>query len=944
MIAQTTATGLPGQPGVPTRILGPNSSPIDNKKKRFWTTVWIFAAFLCVHLFIFRGVLAQMPDLLAGRAVLNTSELVPFFDPSAQFFEQAGGAFSDLTNAYEFRVRYSLLTTWMRYYLILPFAIVLVPFFGAFFVFLVVNNFLRRLFPSIPAGRIIHATAITTLFIHLILLPAKITHFYTLILGFDIFVISFVLFLHGLLLESRRPALLLLVASLVALVNPAVHFLVLYPLTVVFFCAGTGILLLITGGKHKGAGTADDPERRQAISFLLWKRIVLALLFTALITLLPYALFVKFYVLRGVGNLSDIVPDTVASIRISSLSLLHQISFDISSVTENFFSGSYITQTPQYSKLFYFLIALIPFVIPVSQNIQEKRRLRPLLILICILTLFSMWTSIGYADVVFFPTFHMLLAAVYRQFYLSPSHAAEVGMKLITEVIHVLRFPDRFQFIFLAAMTLLMPMGVIVLERECSSRIAPHLRLGRMLGTLICASIFFFPLFAQHGYRTVLLTGDFGGFLRPYNVQPLREIKEALRPLPKGKLVILPPSEGPWLGETADGQEYRFIDKFFIYFLNSPSYYFGLNGDLESKYWFYLLFQSLSKNEHGWVNIFRNLNIRYLVLNKQLASPKRSAWYMQSISQSLMLQPQAMPRFFRKIKENEGFVLYEFIDPPQSVTTPIFMDAGWDSFRCVQERSLTVSRRNHLLSLDSMRLKADGSALDVLAGDKQKTLLDLYAKEHEHLFFRPDQSSFAFMEEHTPSSQYFGTVFPMLNLLTASAYNIYQIMMPGPYDTLTTSFVGLIKPTALRFPLTVSRNGTYEILLRSIPTQHNLAMRLDRGPVSSVTTAPENSSTRYMTVESAAFGKQSFADISRISSDILGSMIPQKIMPTGDQFEYMHLGTMDLSEGQHVLFLHKNDSNPIVIEGILLLPVQKQAASIPLETDVRFVSPDSLNE
>lgn len=924
------------------RVCVPDAAAQSHAYRR--SVLWVFLIYLGIHLFIFRGVLVHLPDLLSGRSVINTSELVPFFDPSSQFFEQAGGAFSDLTNTYEFRVRYSLLTTWMRYYLFLPFTIVLAPFIGAFLSCLFVSEFLRRLLPSIPPKRILYATALTTLFIHLILLPAKITHFYTLILGFDIFVVSLIFFLHGLLLEPKRPVLLLLASSLVALVNPAVHFLVLYPLTVVFFCAGTWILLLITGGKRRGADAEGAMQETRRISLHLWKRILLALVFTALVTILPYGLFVYFYVLRDVGNLTDIVPDTVASIRISSMSLLHQITFDISSVTKNFLTGSYTNETPLFSKLFYFLIALIPFFIPVSSDRKEMRRLRPFLVLLFILAAFAMWASIGYADIVAIPTFHMMLAAIYRQLYLLPGQAAEIGMQLITEVIHVLRFPDRFQFIFLAAMTILMPMGVIVLERECGVRFSPRFRLGKILGSIICATIFFFPLFSNREYRTILFTGDFGGFLYPYNVQPLREMKEALETLPRGKVIVLPPSEGPWIGETGNNETYKFIDKFFIYFLNRPSYNFGLNGDLKSKYWFYLIFQSLSNNEHGWINIFRNLNIRYLVINKELTSPLQSAWYMQNISQSLSLQPQAMPQFFRQIVKNENFVLYEFTDLPQAAVTPLLMNAGWDSFRCIQEESLTLTQRYRIEPLHSLPLKTDGSELNVLAGDQQKLQLDLFAKEQKDYFFRSDQSSFAFMEEHIPSAQYFETIFPMLNLLTASTYNIYQVMIAGPFDTLTTSFVGLIKPTVIRFPLMIKRNGTYEVLLRGVPTQHTLAIRVDHGPMISITTTLQDSSTDYIASKSAPFGKREPANISGISPDVLGSMIPKTIMPSGDQFEYVRLGTVDLTEGKHMLFLHKNDSNPLIIEGVLLLPVGKQAAEIPLNATFRLLSPGTLLE
>ncbi|ALM09466.1 MAG TPA: hypothetical protein DEB30_05625 [Candidatus Peribacter riflensis] len=900
--------------------------------------LWVFLIFLGIHLFIFRGVVFAFPDLISGRAVLNTSELVPFFDPSSQFFEQAGGAFSDLTGAYEFRIRYSLLTTWMRYYLILPFAIILVPLLGAFLMCLVASDFLSRLLPSASPRRILYATAMTTLLIHLIILPAKITHFYTLILGFDVFVISLLLFLQALLLEPKRPVLMLFATSLVALANPDVHFQVLYPIVVVFVCTIVAFLLLVTGGRRTSAHPTGTDEHR-TLSLRLWKRILIALVFTGIFTTLPYGLFVRFYVLQDIENLGDVVPDTVASIRASSLPLINQMTFDMSSVTDNYLRGGYITATPHFAKLFYFLLALVPFLASITIPAQERSRLRSFLIVIGLLMLFGMWCSIGFADTLLIPTFHIILAALYRQLYLLPDQMAETGMQIITEVIHVLRLPDRFLFIYLATMAVLMPLGLLIVEHHCAQRATQRFRLGKNVGTLICAVVFFLPLFAHWENRSALLTGDFGGFLRPYNVQPLHEIKEALKSLPSGKVVVVPPSEGPWIGRTADGHEYKFIDKFFIYYLDAPSFYFGLTGNSENKYWFFLMLQSLSQNEHWWINVFRNLNIRYLVINKELQATTPGAWYLRSIAQALDGQSRAMPQFFRKVLENEGFVLFEFIDRPQAGAPTMLVDTDWNTFRCLQERILTFTRDYRMVTLSAAKAPSSGATLTVLGNDREKTQLDLFAQENPNHFFRPDQSSFTFNPDHLQSSQYFDMVFPMLNVLTGTVYNIFQVIIAGPFDTLTTSFAGIIKPTMIRFPIVAPKNGTYEILLRSVPTLHRIAIRVDRGPYTSISITPDSSSTYYVAGESAPFGRRLAVDATTLTPETLSPMIPKQVMPAGDEFSYVHLGTMDLLEGKHQLFLTKNDSNPLVIDGVLLLPVQKQTTQPPMRSTVRFLDP-----
>ena len=94
--------------------------------------------------FFFRGVAASIPSVLDGSAVINGDELVPFFNPTSQLIDQAAGKFNQLTNGYEFRVRYAFLTTWMRYYKVLPFAIILVIPSIAYASYLAVSWFLAQ--------------------------------------------------------------------------------------------------------------------------------------------------------------------------------------------------------------------------------------------------------------------------------------------------------------------------------------------------------------------------------------------------------------------------------------------------------------------------------------------------------------------------------------------------------------------------------------------------------------------------------------------------------------------------------------------------------------------------------------------------------------------------------------------------------------------------------
>jgi hypothetical protein len=76
----------------------------------------VSAVYFLVAFIVFRDVLFAIPSVLRGEAVIVGDELVPFFNPHSQLLDQAAGEFNELTNGYEFRVRYSFLTTWFRHY------------------------------------------------------------------------------------------------------------------------------------------------------------------------------------------------------------------------------------------------------------------------------------------------------------------------------------------------------------------------------------------------------------------------------------------------------------------------------------------------------------------------------------------------------------------------------------------------------------------------------------------------------------------------------------------------------------------------------------------------------------------------------------------------------------------------------------------------------------
>ena len=276
--------------------------------------------YLLISLVMFRGVIASIPSILNGDAVINADELVPFFDPQTQLIDQAAGKFIDLTNGYEFRVRYSMLTTWMRYYKILPFALVVVVPMTWYWSYLAVAWFLSRILTRYRAEKVYILTAPPNLVIFLILTYTKITTFYTLIVGFSLFLVAVTLVTYGLIFAARKPYQYIIPACVITLLNPAVHYLILFGIYLALTIVCLVLIDIFAAWRSGSWRSVYRPSawRRGWIHMRAhWKRLMVenrfwrcvgTSLLLVFVTILPYYLFVTLYVLKGVGSISQTVP------------------------------------------------------------------------------------------------------------------------------------------------------------------------------------------------------------------------------------------------------------------------------------------------------------------------------------------------------------------------------------------------------------------------------------------------------------------------------------------------------------------------------------------------------------------------------------------------------------------------------------------------------------
>ena len=905
------------------------------------------------YFFIFRDIIFNMPALMSGEVVINGDELVPFFNPHSQFLEQAAGEFNELTNGYEFRVRYSILSTWMRYYKVLPWALLFVPASVAFSSYLVMSYFLQRAMPYIEKTAAFRAPIAPTLFIYMILSFTKITHFYTLILGFGIFLISTLFLSYGFIFSERHPYRYIAIGHLLTAFNPAIHYIVLYCLFISLLIAG--VTLMEIGNYLQGGNKREKlrlstlrrlyKENREAGTLLhtpLGKAVV-SFILLGFITLIPYALFVKLFVLTGIDNISESIPVTYYFIKDASVSFWHLISFDLAGIMDKIIAGDYLTPHPRITNIFYFFLLIAPlFVKGIKKIMFANRPLRMFFTISYIILGFSFWATLGYSGPDYLPTFHRTIALISNLANNSRSTVGDLIVQLMGTIVQILRFPHRFQLILFMQTCIILPVSTLWLEMKYRSWIDTFQSRSKKKLYPLFHLLFLLPLLINWQYHETFLSGNYLGFMSPYPVTPLKETKDYLLTLPIGKTIVLPPTETAKTVIDINGVEHKFIDKFHLYYLDLPSYYYGLSGDPANKHEFFLLLRAMYYDQDWWVNVSRDNFVKYIIVNKELvANTAGGAEYLRDIEKTLRAQMDDLDEYFRKIFENESYIVYEFLDMPEAERTPLFIDTEWNTFIYLQTKYPQLSKYYDLRYGMKAEDLDEYEELIVVADDERQARLDVYAKTTENSFFQPDSIMFPFDKNVVSSTYYIAPMLRMFQFFSDTKWNRLEMITPGMYGSITGRFIGVPRSTTYRIDVKIPEDGQYHLLFRAVSSANDISVDAPTlGLEENLILMPEDSKAKFFQHDRVFVAGREPYDVSSYTIEEMEDLVPERLVMINYGFQYIDLGVVDATAGTHTIYFTKHDENPLLVEGVMSIP-EDQFESLPLRGDVTFVDPET---
>lgn len=744
----------------------------------------VLALLLIFHVVVFRDVIAAIPSIMRGEASIVREELVPFFNFGTQFW---GEETSALTSSEEVRVSYSFWTAWMRYDKVLPFALVLLNTLAAFLLFYAFHRIGKYIYKRSLFG--VCAALLATLLVHTILLYSKAAHFYVLVIGFGMFALSLSLLIEQIFFKLRLTKKNVLAVSALTLFNPAVHYHVIFYVVALLIIGIHVTFTLIMNRRFFW-----KYFRRGAWYFTL----------LVLLSLVPYAIYIFLTSSPG-ADVATQIPVNYWMIYYASLSLPYIFSLDTAGHLDLIRYGNYLAPIPRFgSMIVMFLIgSLFMFRRWETMHIVIKI----LIITLFIIMLFAMWMTVGYSENSPY-SFHDALGNI-AMFFAGMGGIGSMIASFLGTFINVLRFPHRFQFIYFYVAGLLFMVALVWLREVL-------MRKWRMMPASACVVLIaMFPLYASNDYRTALTSGDLATFAAPYRIpDDLKNVKTKLASQKNTKLFILPTLEG---GRelVADGKSYSFIDKYLIYYLNAPTYYYGAGANTENKLLSYLVYRAIAYGEPWWQDVLAdNLGITNILVPVQAKQREKGIAYLPGIEAKIKKSLAGGDRY-KKIIGGKDYELYS-LARPRTQNISVMIDGQWQNTLEVLNRRRTAGFST-FYPLQMEDYASSPGTKKLMTDNIERSFYDFYHFTHRAATAVPRPAALPFNSEYVASTNFTNNALSLSTLYSKDdGYNYLHEKLPSLVNLQRPSFVGLTKgKVGLPVKLDIPQNGSYRVLLHA---------------------------------------------------------------------------------------------------------------------------------
>lgn len=147
------------------------------------------------------------------------------------------------------------------------------------------------------------------------------------------------------------------------------------------------------------------------------------------------------------------------------------------------------------------------------------------------------------------------------------------------------------------------------------------------------------------------------------------------------------------------------------------------------------------------------------------------------------------------------------------------------------------------------------------------------------------------------------------------------MITPGVFGTLRGSFIGVPRATQFNLPVKVKTAGRYRLLMRTADTANSVritspTLHYDKA----FELRPPAGAVKFFNAAEVYDSDRQPVDTSAMSVAQLEDAIPDTLVPVNFGYTYQDLGVVDATAGTHTFSVDKTDDNPMLVEGMMLIP------------------------
>jgi hypothetical protein len=786
-----------------TKIARPNFSITHTLSGFRFGYKWSFLLMTLFLAFSFRAALIDIPNQIRGESFIAFDELIPIFDMQSQYLDQFTQGYSPLTNTNEIRIRYSAMSTWTRYYPIITLSLIIVNAIS-FLIFVYTSKRIIDLFFTYArisrSSKLLLATVVNFP-IFIILLYNKVTHYYTLILGAALFALAIELTLELLFAKKFRDGGLL-VLFLLVLLNPAVHYHLLFYVFAAFVIALAIIINIVF-----------RQQRLKDSLISLTKLIVICVLSAVLYSMFLFSNNSAY----TADNLNSLAAVNVSLIDNSSTTLDHVLSLDMYSPLDNYLYQQYLPAQARVANMGILLISILALFMLLVPAIRKRlgiidTKLAKVIVLVLFLALaMSIYFAVGL-------TFEGSVYSLLVNNIASPFFNTPIGKLVLTigqTFVQVIRFPHRFQFIYLVALSLLASITaacVYIIAGKVITRFYSRRQFIRLSIIIAAVGYMTLPFMGTNLFSTMIGSGNWNGAFDPIELSQYRQIRDII---PKdGKVFYAPYLEFNKFVNDGDDIPHRFIDKFWLYLFNHDSSYYGLGGDVKNKLNAFLFYRAALFEDSWWLKVLRDQDFKYLVMIKNATSETFDS--DNSVEASIVSNSS-----LRKLYESDNFILYTFEEPAEAEQLNIMLD--WPNYIKLMNENSPLNRQKFEYPFNKIGSQLSGQ--QILTDDSNNLKYMVEAFEVPKSVSHVSGTELTFRKDVYSASYYQASVLSMLSILDNDiANNKIGIPFPSVMMKSLHQYAGSTKPFATE--ITIQANNRCSLIFSGSYTDNKVKFTL----------------------------------------------------------------------------------------------------------------------